>query len=175
MPGRANLSNLAAAITIAKYFGIDDDLIKSHLPKFEPLPNRLEPVTKINGIGWYNDSIATTPQSTIAALDAFDEPKILIAGGYDKGLSFTQLGQEIAQKTKAVILIGQTAEKIFAAIRSHSPKQTNVQFADSLTQAVEKARNLAIFGDVVLLSPACASYDMFDNFQHRGHEFVKLL
>jgi UDP-N-acetylmuramoylalanine--D-glutamate ligase len=193
--GRANLSNLAAAIAVAKYFGVDDDLIKTSLPEFKPLPHRLELVEQINGVCWYNDSKATTPQSAIAALEAFDQPTIIVAGGYDKSLRFDELGRKIAENTKAAILIGQTAEKIADAIRNakmslrgakrrsnlnqpdmrYQIRDTKIEIVDSLAEAVRLANNLAVDGDVVLLSPACASYDMFDNFQHRGREFIKLV
>ena len=208
LPGRANLSNLAAAIAIAKHFGIDNDSIKNSLPEFKPLPHRLEFVGRINGVSWYNDSIATTPQSAIAALEAFDQPKIIIAGGYDKNLPFDELGQKIAANAKAAIFLGQTAQKIALAInkslrakKAFSPersrrgsnlKQRNtqscpergrrdairnmkVELVDSLAQAVRLANRLAESGDVILLSPACASYDMFDNFQHRGEQFCQLV
>ncbi len=193
--GRANLSNLAAAIAIAKYFGIDEDCIKNSLPEFKPLPHRLELVEQINGVSWYNDSIATTPQSAIAALEAFDQPKIIIAGGYDKQLSFEELGRKIATNAKAAILIGQTAAKIASAIhnakmslrgakrRSNLNKRdtrgeirdTKIELVDSLAEAVQLAARLAGNGDVILLSPACASYDMFDNFEQRGQEFIRLV
>ena len=175
LPGRANLSNLAAAVTIAKYFGLNDEQIKSHLPEFKSLPHRLELVARTNDIDWYNDSIATTPQSTIAAIEAFQQPKVIIAGGYDKNLPFDQLGEKIAKNAKATILIGQTAQKIAKAIEKHPENQTKIAFADSLAQAVDLAASLATRGDVVLLSPACASYDMFDNFQHRGQAFIRLV
>ena len=203
LPGRANLSNLAAAIAIARHSGVDDDRIKSCLPEFKALPHRLELVAEINDIRWYNDSIATTPQSAIAALEAFDQPVIIIAGGYDKKLPFDELGQKIATNAKAAILLGQTAEKIASAIRNanmslrakkaFSPEQsrrgsnlklpnmqyairnTKIELVNSLAEAVQLANRLAESGDVVLLSPACASYDMFDNFQRRGREFVRLV
>jgi UDP-N-acetylmuramoylalanine--D-glutamate ligase len=185
LPGRANLSNLAAAVAIARHFGAEDDRIKSCLPEFKALPHRLEFVEQIDGVSWHNDSIATTPQSTIAALEAFEEPVIIIAGGYDKKLPFDRLGQEIGANTKAAILIGQTAEKIANAIEKElateateprtSVRGPKVQIVSSLAKAVKLAHDLAVAGDVVLLSPACASYDMFDNFQHRGREFVRLV
>jgi UDP-N-acetylmuramoylalanine--D-glutamate ligase len=185
LPGRANLSNLAAAVAIARHFAADDDRIKSCLPEFKALPHRLEFVEQIDGVSWHNDSIATTPQSTIAALEAFEEPVIIIAGGYDKKLPFDKLGQEIGANTKAAILIGQTAEKIANAIEKElateateprtSVRGPEVQIVSSLAKAVKLAHDLAVAGDVVLLSPACASYDMFDNFQHRGREFVRLV
>jgi len=160
LPGRANLSNLAAAIVIAKHFGIDDDSIKNSLPKFKPLPHRLELVEEINGVRWYNDSKATTPQSAITALEAFDRLVIIIAGGYDKDLPFEELGQKIATSAKTAILIGQTAPKIADAIQIFPETNTKIQIVDSLAEAVQLAARLAVSGDVVLLSPACASYDM---------------
>ena len=175
LPGRANLSNLAAAIAIAKHFGVDDDLIKNSLPEFKPLPHRLELVEHINEVSWYNDSKATTPQSAIAALEAFDRPTIIIAGGYDKELPFDELGQKIAENAKAAILIGQTAEKIADAIKASPKNQARTELVESLAEAVQLANQLAETGDVVLLSPACASYDMFDNFQQRGCEFIRLV
>jgi len=187
LPGRANLSNLAAAIAIAKYFGVDDGLIKNSLPEFKPLPHRLELVEQIpsnagsdqtrlrRGVSWYNDSKATTPQSAIAALEAFDRPTIIIAGGYDKELPFDELGQKIAENAKAAILIGQTAEKIADAIKASPKNQARTELVESLAEAVQLANQLAETGDVVLLSPACASYDMFDNFQQRGREFIRLV
>jgi len=180
LSGRANLSNLAAAIAVARYFGIDQTRIKNCLPEFKPLPHRLELVAQIKGVFWYNDSKATTPQSAIASLEAFEQPKIIIAGGYDKGLAFDEFGEKIAQSTKAAILMGATAEKIADAIEKKlatevTEKKKEVKIVGSLAEAVDSARKLAIAGDVVLLSPACASYDMFDNFQHRGREFIKLV
>ena len=204
LPGRANLSDLAAALVVAGYFRVPDNLIAACLPDFKPLPHRLELVAEINGVRWYNDSIATTPPSAIAALDAFDCPRIIIAGGYDKNLPFDELGEKIAGAAKAAILIGRTAQKIADAIRSaqaapaidnaqvslrgakrrsnlnerdttHEIPDTKVEFAASLAEAVDLAARLAESGDVVLLSPACASYDMFDNFQHRGRQFASLV
>ncbi len=181
LPGQANLSNLAAAIAISRHFGIDDEQIKKTLPEFKSLAHRLELIAKINGVSWYNDSIATTPQSAIAALEAFEQPKIIIAGGYDKNLPFDELGQKIAANAKAAVLLGQTATKIALAIKEHKNisaqehKGTKVEIVKSLTEAVQSANRLTESGDVVLLSPACASYDMFENFQQRGNEFTKLV
>ena len=180
LPGRANLSNLAAAVAIARHFGTDDDRIKSSLPEFKPLSHRLELVAKIHGVCWYNDSKATTPQSAIASLEAFDKPTIIIVGGYDKNIPFDALGERMANKAKAAILLGQTAKKIAEAIEKKlatedTERAIKIEIVDSLSEAVDLANRLAVSGDVVLLSPACASYDMFDNFQHRGQEFVKLI
>ena len=175
MPGRANLSNLAAAVAIARHFGIDDGELKNPLPLFKALPHRLELVAQINGVSWFNDSKATTPESTIVAIEAFEQPTIVIAGGYDKNVAFDKLGRIIAQSTKAAVLLGQTAEKIADTIKVCPKNQTRIEFVNSLSEAVQLANQLSESGDVVLLSPACASYDMFDNFQHRGREFCRLV
>jgi len=200
LPGRANLQNLAAALAVVGYFGISDEAVGQTLPAFKALPHRLELVAEIGAVCWYNDSISTTPQSTIAAIEAFEQPIIIIAGGYDKNLPFDELGRKIAAGTKAAILIGQTARKIESAIRSaraaalplhpgpgatrpgySEPDRrcakcdTRIEMAGSLAEAVALAREIAVPGDIVLLSPACASYDMFENFEHRGREFVRLV
>ena len=214
LPGRANLSNLAAAIAIARHFDITDDDIKNALPAFKALPHRLELVETINGVSWYNDSKATTPEGAITALDAFDKPTIIIAGGYDKNIPFDKFGEKIAKKAKAAILIGTTAPKIAQAITNanlslqgeaatekvvaateqgegvaateqgevdgpstslHSVAATHSEIVESLSDAVKLANKIAKPGDVVLLSPACASYDMFENYEQRGKEFSKLV
>jgi len=177
LPGRAYLSNLAAALAIARHFGVDDKSVTKRLPEFKALPHRLRLVATIKGIRWYNDSKATTPDSTIVALEAFEQPEIIIAGGYDKHIPFDKLGEKIAQKAKAAILIGQTAGKIAEAINKtqDSRHKTQVRFAGSLAEAVHKANELAVSGDVVLLSTACASYDMFENYEQRGRQFIELV
>ena len=180
LPGRANVSNLAAAVAVARYFGVTDEQIKNCLREFQALPHRLELVAEIDGVRWYNDSKATTPQGAIVALEAFDSPRIIIAGGYDKNIPFDELGEKIAKEAKAAILIGRTAEKIADAIEKKlatedTEKGIKIEITDSLDKAVDLANQLAVDGDVVLLSPACASYDMFDNFEHRGQEFSKLV
>jgi len=186
LPGRANLSNLAGAMAIARHFGIDDQTIKECLPEFKALPHRLELVEEINGVSWYNDSKATTPEGAMTALNAFEQPIIIIAGGYDKNIPFNQLGKKIAEKAKAAILIGKTAPKIAEAIKNANMslrakrsnlKQLEVKIdqVDSLAEAVQLANQLAQNSDVVVLSPACASYDMFENYEQRGHEFTKLV
>jgi UDP-N-acetylmuramoylalanine--D-glutamate ligase len=185
LPGRANLSNLAAAMSIARQFGATDQSIRDCLADFKALPHRLELVGHRNGVRWYNDSKATTPEGTMVALAAFECPRILIAGGYDKHTPFDELGRKIASSAKAVILMGQTARQIADAIAGADPSPqaqpsdlestAKVQIVDSLTQAVHAADRLAKPGDVVLLSPACASYDMFENYQQRGRLFAELV
>lgn len=170
-PGRANRSNLAAALAVARHFGIDERRIFHAVKSFEPLPHRLQFVAHKRGAKWYDDSKATTPVSTIAALTGIEEPKILIAGGYDKGIDFSELGRCIAQRCKAVVLIGATADKIEAAIRSCGESGVAIFRASTLPEAVQQCAALAQPGDMVLLSPACASYDMFVNYVQRAEVF----
>ena len=174
LPGRANLSNLTAAISVAQHFGVTDKQIIRCLPAFKALPHRLELVVESSGIRWYNDSKSTTPDSAIVALEAFDNP-IIIAGGYDKHISFDELGLRISQRAKAAILIGQSARKIAEAIQAHPQNQAEVKFTKTLAEAVELADGLAVEGDVVVMSPACASYDMFENYEKRGKRFIELV
>jgi UDP-N-acetylmuramoylalanine--D-glutamate ligase len=178
LPGRANLSNLAAAMAIARFFSIGDKQIKNSLSSFKTLPHRLELVAEVNGVRWYNDSKSTTPQGAIVALEAFEKGRIvIIAGGYDKNLPFDQLGREIARNAKAAILLGQTAKKIAKAIPRLTAikNQAKIEIVSSLKQAIELAQRVAEAGDVIVLSPACASYDMYENYQQRGDEFARLV
>jgi UDP-N-acetylmuramoylalanine--D-glutamate ligase len=176
LPGRCNLSNLAGAMTIAGLFGVDETAVADCISDFEALPHRLQFIAEHNEVRWFNDSKATTPESAVAALEAFEEPVVLITGGYDKKLPFDQLGLTIAGRARAVILIGETAEKIKAAVEAAPcAKKVAIEPCESLTDAVETANRTARAGDVVLLSPACASYDMFDNYEQRGRDFVRLV
>ena len=172
LPGRANHSNLAAALAIVSCFNIDPERIGKAIQSFEGLPNRCQFIAEKKGARWYDDSKSTTPVSTMAALNGIDEPKILIAGGYDKKINFAELGTCIAQRAKACVLIGQTAPKIAKSIKS-TPSDCTIQYADSMEQAVYLAHELAASGDVVLMSPACASYDMFKNYIHRSEAFIQ--
>ncbi|HDS83709.1 MAG TPA: UDP-N-acetylmuramoyl-L-alanine--D-glutamate ligase [Phycisphaerales bacterium] len=171
-PGRANRSNLAAALAVASHFRIAPDRIAAAVTTFSPLDSRLQLVAEKNGVRWYDDSKATTPVSTLAALNGIDEPKILIAGGYDKGIDFSELGKCIAARVKAVVLIGQTAPKIEQAVRAAGPSKVVIRRAETMGRAVTICNELARSGDVVLLSPACASYDMFTNYIQRAQAFI---
>ena len=172
LPGRANLSNLAAALAVVSCFNIEPVRIARAIGAFDGLKHRCQFIAETNGVRWYDDSKATTPVSTMAALNGIDEPKILIAGGYDKQISFAELGVCIATRAKAVVLIGQTAQKIAGAIESVSPSGCAVRYADSMEQAVAVSSEIAAAGDVVLMSPACASYDMFKNYTQRSEAFI---
>ena len=167
-----NQSNLAAALAVADHFDIDKDALAKAVASFKSLPNRLELIAEVDGVKWYDDSIATTPDSAIAALNAFTQPRIIIAGDYDKRLPFGELGKVIAEKAKAAILIGQTADAIAAAIQAARADGITVKIVGSMDDAVGEAAKLSEGGDVVLMSPACASYDMFDNYKQRGEVFA---
>jgi UDP-N-acetylmuramoylalanine--D-glutamate ligase len=171
--GRANRANLSAALKVAEHFGIAKDRIIEAVGSFQSLPDRLQLAAEIDGIRWYNDSKSTTPVSTIAALEGIEEPKILIAGGYDKHIPFDELGKVIAQRVKAVVLIGQTAELIQKSIQNAGPNNVIIHRTDTMPNAVKICRQLAFPGDVVLMSPACASWDMFENYQQRARIFTE--
>ena len=172
LPGRANRSNLAAALAIVSCFDTDPAKVADAIDTFKGLPQRCQFVAETNGVRWYDDSKATTPVSTMAALNGIDEPKILIAGGYDKQISFAELGTCIAQRAKGCVLIGQTADKISQCIEQGGG-DVMLQYASSMEQAVTMAAEMAAAGDVVLMSPACASYDMFANYIQRSEAFVR--
>jgi UDP-N-acetylmuramoylalanine--D-glutamate ligase len=174
--GEHNQTNAQAAWAVAREFGIDRAGAAEALRDFESLPHRLQLAVEGGGVKYYNDSKCTTPGGLIVALEAF-EPRtaVLIAGGSDKNVSFDEMGAAIAQRAKAIVVIGATAEKIAAAVeKSRSDSEPSVYAATDLESAVAKASELAGAGDVVLLSPACASYDMFTNYQQRGDQFVQL-
>ena len=171
LPGRANLSDLAAAMVISHYFGVADATIAEALKSFKALPHRLQLVAQAKGVKWYNDSISTTPESTIAGINAFDTPMILLAGGYDKKIPFDDMAKLVSQKVPTAVLIGVTAEKIKSLIESHPDNKCDVILAGTLEEAVNICNQYAKAGDSVVLSPACASYDMFENFQQRGNMF----
>ncbi|AQQ08818.1 UDP-N-acetylmuramoylalanine--D-glutamate ligase [Sedimentisphaera cyanobacteriorum] len=174
LPGEANKSNLAAAAAAAEELGIDRQTLSLALPSFKALPHRLQLTAEKNGVRWYNDSISTTPESTIAGAEAFSNPVILIAGGYDKKIPFDKMARVVSKRIKYAVLIGDTAEKIKELIESSPKNQCRVYLAGSLENACLKAWEKAEAGDNILLSPACASYDMFESFKQRGEIFTEL-
>jgi len=179
VPGEHNQLNAAAALAVGKVFGIEEKAAREALVKFKGLEHRLEFIRELEGVRYYNDSIATTPQSVLAAVDSFAEKKVIILGGYDKKLPFDELAVKITGTVEAVVLLGQVREKLKGSIEQEKRRRNEalpvcVQVED-LAQAVAAARGCARDGMVVLLSPACASYDMFNNFQERGKLFKKLV
>lgn len=177
LKGDHNYENICAALLATRSL-VDIESAIETVKNFAGVPHRLELVRRINGVRWYNDSIGTSPARTIAGLNAFPEEIILIAGGYDKNLDYTPIGRPILNKTKGVILLGQTADKIFEAIEKESKirnKSVDVYKCETLEQCVELARKIAKTGQIVLFSPASASFDMFKNFEERGEKFKELV
>jgi len=173
--GRHNQANAQAAWAVARQFDIDRETAADALRSFEALPHRLQLAASGSGVDYYNDSKCTTPGGAVVALEAFEPRKVvLIAGGYDKDVSFDELGAAIARRAKALVVLGDTAGKIAeAAEKSRGEELPEIHPADNLRAAVTTAASLASEGDVVLLSPACASYDMFVNYEQRGEQFAR--
>jgi UDP-N-acetylmuramoylalanine--D-glutamate ligase len=173
--GRHNQANAVAAAAIATACGISREAIACAVETFRGVPHRLELVADLHGVSYYNDSIATTPERSLAGVRSFpDEPIVLLLGGRDKQLPLEELAAEAMQRCRAVILFGESAGKIEAAVKNASGKAAVVR-VDSLTDAVTEADSLAYPGDVVLLSPACTSYDAYESFEQRGEHFRSLV
>lgn len=172
IPGYHNIRNIMAAVIACKLLKIDLDVIKKSIVSFTGVEHRIEFVREVDGVKYYNDSKGTNPDSTEVAVAAMDGDVVLIAGGYDKGADFDTLIEKSKDKLKTAILFGQTAEKI-----SNSCKNHGVEFyiTEDLKKAVELAKKLAIKGDDVLLSPACASWDMYKSYEVRGQHFKDLV
>jgi UDP-N-acetylmuramoylalanine--D-glutamate ligase len=175
LPGKHNLENVCAASLAATLAGASMQSIVDVLKTFKGLEHRLELVTAINGVKYYDDSFSTTPETAIAAIESFVNPEILILGGSSKNADFTELGKVISQKEniKAIIGIGVEWTKIKSKIDNLKSKILIVEGADSMEKIVKAVSKLAVSGDVVLLSPACASFDMFKNYKDRGEQFKK--
>jgi UDP-N-acetylmuramoylalanine--D-glutamate ligase len=178
--GAHNFGNAAAAAAAAVVMGVPPRTIVHGMQRFRGLPHRLELVATKGGVEYYNDSKATTPVSTIRAIQAFERPVILLAGGYDKGTPFEELGQIIQTQTKAAFLYGKTAPKLAQAIAQAGQTVSTLSAAHvaqvpNLDAALQQAVALAKPGDVVLLSPACASYDQFAHYEARGEHFRQLV
>lgn len=172
--GAHNLENICAAITVGKTLGVNNACIKDAIVEFKGLEFRIEHVIDLENIGYYNDSASTNPDTTVAAMKSFNRPIILIAGGSSKGVSFEKIGKEIANtKVKEVILMGQTSKEIGVEIEKYSTIKP--KYVSNLTDAVNFAKGLAKSGDVVLFSPASASFDMFKDYKDRGNQFNQLI
>jgi len=177
LPGKHNVENYMAAIAVVDGL-VSDEMIRSFAKDFKGVEHRIELVRTKDGVRYYNDSIASSPSRTIAGLRSFGEKVILIAGGYDKHIPFDELGPEIIAHVKLLILTGNTAPKIRAAVENSPDYREGspgiLEFGD-FGKAVLAAHNLAQTGDVVILSPACASFDQFKNFVVRGETFKKII
>lgn len=161
--------NFAAAILAATAIGCDASAIKKGLEEFHPLPHRIEFVADVNGVSYYNDSKATNTGAVIAALDQFGDNVVLIAGGRDKGDDFRLLRKSVADHVRTMVVFGEAAALVEEAL---ADIVATIR-VESMQAAVQSAAQSARSGDVVLLSPACASFDMFQSYGHRGEEFRK--
>ncbi|MCX6836072.1 MAG: UDP-N-acetylmuramoyl-L-alanine--D-glutamate ligase, partial [candidate division Zixibacteria bacterium] len=165
--GPHNLQNAAAAVTMAAQFGVTPEVMARVLTSFPGVEHRLERAGVVAGVAFINDSKATNVDSVRWALRSMETPVYLILGGRDKGAEFEQIAEAGRDKIRAIVAIGEAKGKIFDALGRDIP----TQFADSLEEAIRKCFEMAHPGETVLLSPGCASFDMFDNYEHRGRVF----
>jgi len=173
LPGAHNLENVCAAVVAASLCGVSKENMITVLETFKGLEHRLELVDTIHGVKYYDDSFSTTPETAIAAIRAFSDPKILILGGSSKNSDFSELGEIISgsDSIKAIIGIGAEWEKIKSKIKDLRSRILLIEGADNMEKVVKAASKVAETGDIVLLSPACASFDMFKNYKDRGEQF----
>jgi len=168
LQGKHNLYNSLAASIAARTVDIADDVIKESLSDFEGIEHRLEKVAKVRGVSYINDSKATNVNSTWYALECQSEPVIWIVGGVDKGNNYDELKEVVGQKVKAIVCLGVDNSKIVQAFKDIVPI---IEETQSMQQAVKMGYQMGKKGDVVLLSPACASFDLFENYEERGNQF----
>jgi UDP-N-acetylmuramoylalanine--D-glutamate ligase/UDP-N-acetylmuramate--L-alanine ligase/UDP-N-acetylenolpyruvoylglucosamine reductase len=172
--GEHNLENIAAAVAVAKIVGVKEEIVVKTVRSFKGLEHRLELVDTVGGVTFYNDSFATGPQPTIAAIKSFTEPETLILGGSDKGLDYSEMGKEISEKGNIIniVLIGYVRNLIKDALVKANFSGNIIDLGtSSMTQIVAKANEVTPRGGVVILSPAAASFDMFKNYKDRGNQF----
>ena len=177
IPGQHNVENYLAAIAAVQGM-VPDEVILHTAETFPGVEHRIELVRTLNGVRYYNDSIASSPTRTIAGLRSFPQKVILIAGGYDKKIPFDVLGTAVQEHVKTLVLTGHTAEKIRQAVveaPGYQPGHPDIVMEEDFTKAVLAASLLAQKDDVVILSPACASFDHFKNFAQRGQTFKDIV
>ncbi|MCO6473142.1 MAG: UDP-N-acetylmuramoyl-L-alanine--D-glutamate ligase [Melioribacteraceae bacterium] len=165
--GKHNLSNVLSVLNVFKLINLPNEAIKNALSTFEPVEHRLEFVAEIEGVDYINDSKATNVDAVWYALESFDEAVYLILGGKDKGNDYTKIDNQVQRIVKKIYAIGSSSDKI----KKHFESFVNVRKVRSLKEAIKLARKEAHPGEVVLLSPACASFDMFENYEDRGRKF----
>jgi UDP-N-acetylmuramoylalanine--D-glutamate ligase len=170
LPGPHNLSNSMAAAAMALLAGVSPTAVATGLRTFSALEHRLEPAGEANGITFINDSKATNIDSAAVALQSFERPIVLLLGGKDKAGDFASLNPILRQKARHVVLVGDASEKIDGLLASDISRSASKDFADAVRLAYAKAKR----GDIILLSPGCASFDQFDSFEHRGNVFKQL-
>lgn len=169
--GEHNIENVLAAMAIVDGYGVTVGTIAGAIREFRGVEHRLEFVRDVAGVGYFNDSKATNVDSSIKAVNSFASNVIIILGGRDKGAPYEPLVSAMRGRVKHVLLLGEAAERIASAVGSAIPSSR----VASLEKAVHESAKLATSGDVVLLSPACASYDMFENYEHRGRVFKQAI
>ncbi len=177
LPGAHNIENYMAAIAAVDGL-VPDKCVRAVAQSFSGVEHRMELVREVDGVRWFNDSIGSSPSRTIAGLRAFEDKVILIAGGYDKHIPFDELGEEILKRVKCLVLTGDTAQKIRAAVvdaPGYDPDRLSIREAQDLAAAVVLAAQAAKEGDAVVLSPACAAFDRFKNFMERGDAFKSIV
>lgn len=171
--GRHNYENVMAAVAAARFMNVPMELIREGLREFKPVEHRIEYVETVNGVKYYNDSKGTNPDASIQAVKAMTGPTFLIGGGYDKGSEYDEWIESFDGKIKKLLLMGQTRDKIAACARKHG--YNDLVFVESMEEAVDYCYNNAVSGDTVLLSPCCASWGMFKNYEERGRIFKDLV
>jgi UDP-N-acetylmuramoylalanine--D-glutamate ligase len=167
--GLCNVENVMAAMGIASAMGVPMDIILKVIRDFPPVEHRIEFVATKGGVDYYNDSKGTNPDAAIQGIRAMKKPTILIGGGFDKGSTYDEWIDAFDGKVRELVLIGQTREKIAECARAHG--FTNITFADTYEECLKHCTEVAKPGDAVLLSPACASWGMFPNYEVRGEQF----
>ncbi len=167
LAGEHNVQNAMAALLVALAVGCPAGPLREAIATFEPMPHRLEPIAEIDGVRYVDDSKSTNPASVIAALRTYDAPIVLIAGGRSKGTVFDAMGAEIRKRANALVTLGEAAGEIRRAAGGVPSAQ-----ASSMEEAVRRAREFAAPGSIVLLSPGCASFDMFESAEDRGEQFA---
>jgi len=173
LPGIHNQENALAAISAARLLGARKNELVQGLRTFEGFPHRLEFVRELHGVRYYNDSKATNPEATVVALRSFSQPVVLIAGGRDKGTDLSDLASAVQEHCVAVVLLGEAAGRFEQVLQTAGFR--SIHRASSFEDAVAQARQLAERESIVLLSPACASFDMFASFEQRGDRFKELV
>ena len=177
IPGMHNVENYLTAIS-AVWGEVKPETIVKVAKNFGGVEHRIEFVRELDGVKWYNDSIATSPTRVLAGLNSFNQKLIVIAGGYEKKIPFEPMAETVNEKVKALILMGLTAPKIEKAITeaaNYNPENIKIYHADSMENAVEIAKEISTNGDIVTLSPACASFDLYPNFEVRGNHYKRLV
>ncbi len=167
--GVCNYENVMAAIAMTSAMGVPMETILSVIRTFSPVEHRIEFVATKAGVDYYNDSKGTNPDAAIQGIRAMSKPTILIGGGYDKGSEYDEWIEAFDDKVKELVLIGQTKEKIAACAKAHGFEK--ISFHETFQEAMEHCTEIAQPGDAVLLSPACASWGMFPNYEERGRIF----